>query len=344
MRPSDERPWQRPGSGVSRRRAIALIGAAAGMPLLSGPIGAAVGARMPSFEWRGRALGAEAKLILSHPDEAAARQAAALCVAEVARLEQVFSLFAANSELSRLNRDGRLATPSLDMRLLLAEALRIGALSGGAFDVTVQPVWRLYARHFREAGAAPAGPSERQTAAARSLVDYRRLDLDDGRVRLAQPGMAVTLNGIAQGYITDRAADLLRDAGFDRVLVQLGETRALGGPDGGEAWRVAVPNPESAENPPIVFELADRAVATSSGLATRFEPSGRHHHLFDPATGRSASGAIGVSVIAARATQADALSTALAVAPRAEAHRILASAGGAEALFVLPDGSIRHVP
>ena len=64
----------------------------------------------------------------------------------------------------------------------------------------------------------------------------------------------------SQTGITDRAADLLRDAGFDRVLVQLGETRALGGPEGGGAWRVAVPNPESAENPPIILELADRAL------------------------------------------------------------------------------------
>lgn len=331
------------GSSVSRRRAVTLIGAAAGLPLLSGPIDTGATERLPVFEWRGRALGTDARLVLAHADERAARRAAKLCMAEIARLEKAFSLFAGESEISRLNRDGELSAPSLDMRLVLSEAMRLGALSRGAFDVTVQPLWQLYARHFGKAGTALTHSFEQELAAVRSRVDYRRLDLDNGHVRFAAPGMAVTLNGIAQGYITDRASDLLRDAGFDRVLVQLGETRALGRPGAGQAWRVAIPNPKAAEARSATVEIVDQAIATSSGLATRFEPSGRYHHIYDPGTGRSAEAGFSVSVIADRATEADALSTALAVTGPETARRILAESGGAEALFVLPDGGVRRV-
>jgi thiamine biosynthesis lipoprotein len=295
---------------------------------------------VPRFAWRGRALGAEAGLILAHGDQAAARRAAALCLAEIARLERIFSLFDPESEICRLNRDGRLPAPSHDLRVVLAEALRISRLSGGAFDVTVQPLWRLYAQHFARHRRAPGA---RDIAAARALVDYRAIDLDQGAVRLARPAMAVTLNGIAQGYITDRAADLLRDEGFTRVLVQLGETRALNHPEDGSAWRVAVPDlrdgdPRGGAATLAVLDLENGALATSSALGTRFEPSGRHHHLLDPASGRSAPGYLSVTVQSRRATVADALSTALAVAPPNAAEKILQAVRKVEALLIMADG------
>jgi thiamine biosynthesis lipoprotein len=321
---------------VARRRVLTLIGAAAGLPLLG-----ARGLRgdPPVFEWRGPALGAEARLLLAHPDRAAARRAAARCVAEIARLERVFSLFDPASELSRLNRDGRLAVPSHDLRVLLAEGQRFGALSKGAFDVTVQPLWRLHAAHFACPGHDPEGPSEGQVAAARALVDYRNIDLARGRVAFQRPGMAVTLNGIAQGYITDKAADLLRDSGFENVLLQLGETRALGRPAPDRPWRVTLPITGSGANAEL--DLVNQAVAASSGAAARFDIDGRHHHLFDPATGASAAGALAVTVIAERATTADALSTALAVTPPEAGDGLLRAADPARALVVLPDGTSR---
>jgi thiamine biosynthesis lipoprotein len=153
--------------------------------------------------------------------------------------------------------------------------------------------------------------------------------------------MGITLNGIAQGYITDRAADLLRESGFDNVLVQLGETRALGRPTADRPWRVAVPDPRGGGPDKAGFDLVNQAIASSSGLAARFDAAGRHHHLFDPATGASTGRSLGVTVIGERATAADALSTALSVAPPEAGERILRAAGAAKALVVLPDGTRR---
>ena len=202
---------------------------------------------------------------------------------------------------------------------MLAEARAYSGWTEGAFDVTVQPLWRLYAGHFARPGADPHGPGEAAHARARALVDYRAVEIDPAEVRFTRPGMAVTLNGIAQGYITDRVASLLQDVGMGDVLLDIGEVRALGRHPDGRPWRVGLRRAAEPETVARTVTLIDRAIATSAGIASPFDASGRHHHLFDPATGRPAQAARQVSVIAPRATVADALSTALAVAPPAQA-------------------------
>ncbi len=142
-------------------------------------------------------------------------------------------------------------------------------------------------------------------------VDYRAVTVDTRSIAFDRPGMAVTLNGIAQGYITDRVADLLGRGGLDSVLVDLGETRALGDHPAGRKWRVGLADPRDPDRVDRAVDLSNLAVATSAGHATRFDTAGRRHHLFDPRTGRSATGYLGVSVVARTATAADALSTGL---------------------------------
>ncbi|HEY5597797.1 MAG TPA: FAD:protein FMN transferase, partial [Kiloniellales bacterium] len=187
---------------IGRRRAITILAAGAGATLLP----RASWPDAPSrFEWRGRALGAPARLVLYDRDRAEAAAAVGACVAEMERLENEFSLYRPDSALSRLNRQGRLDAPSHDMRRLLLESRRFGALSHGAFDVTVQPLWRLYAAHFAANPAATDGPPQAALEAVLELVDYRRLHIAEDHIAVP-PGMSVTLNGIAQGYITDRVA------------------------------------------------------------------------------------------------------------------------------------------
>ena len=300
----------------TRRRFLAIAAAAAGLPL------AATGAHAEAahlHRWSGIALGASAEIVLHDPDATRARRLIARCVAEIDRLEDVFSLYRPESALSRLNRDGRLAAPPLELVALLAEARSYSVRTEGAFDVTVQPLWRLHAAHFALPGADPQGPAKADLARARALVDYRAVDIEPSEIRFARPGMAVTLNGIAQGYITDRVATLLQDAGMADVLLDIGEVRALGRHPDGRPWRVGLRRAAAPATLARTLALAGRAVATSAGIASPFEPTGRHHHLFDPATGRPASSTGQVSVIAPRATMADALSTALAVASPARA-------------------------
>ena len=305
-----------PGAVPTRRRFLAIAAAAAGLPFAALRAGAETA---PLHRWSGIALGAAAEIVLYDPDATRARRLIARCVAEIDRLEDVFSLYRPESAVSRLNRDGRLAAPPLELVALLAEARTYSERTEGAFDATVQPLWRLYAAHFARASADPRGPGEAAHARARALVDYHAVKIEPAAVRFARPGMALTLNGIAQGYITDRVAALLQDAGMVDVLLDIGEVRALGRHPDGRPWRVGLRRAAQPETIARTVTLTDRAVATSAGIASPFDASGRHHHLFDPATGRPAPGAGQVSVIAPRATMADALSTALAVSSPARA-------------------------
>jgi thiamine biosynthesis lipoprotein len=304
--------------------------------------GAARAQRPRLFEWRGMVLGAEARIALYHHDRAEAAAAIGAVAAEIERLENEFSLYRPHSALSALNRDGMLDRPSLDMLRLLHESLRFGDLSSGAFDVTVQPLWRIYADHFAADPDDEAGPPASALAGARALIDYRRVRVAPDRIAL-ESGMAVTLNGIAQGYITDRAADLLRSRGWSHVLIDLGELRALGGAADGRPWTVGLRDPDDRERLLTTIPLNGRALATSAGSGTRFDRLGHHHHLFVAATGRSGAEYASVSVIADRATTADALSTAVFVMPREAAPDLLRRAGAEEAWLVGRDGAVERL-
>lgn len=322
---------------ISRRRAIAITGVFAGAAL----VGAVVGRpRAPQlFRWNGTVLGAEASLELYHPDPRAAKALVADCLDEVERLERIFSLYRP-SALTLLNRDGRLDAPPPELVYLLNESRGFSEISAGAFDVTVQPLWTLYANHFARNDAIPDGPPEAAIAAARELVDYRKMMLSDTLVALGRPGMAITLNSIAQGYITDCVVSLLRDSGIERVLADLGEYRAIGSHPNGRPWHVGIGNPKDPGSTLGVIDLRDRAVASSGGYGTAFDHAGRFHHIFDPATGRSAFSWVATTVVAHTATIANGLSVALAVAPPERAGDILRAGGGEMAYLIDADNRI----
>jgi thiamine biosynthesis lipoprotein len=327
---------------LSRRRVITILGAVAGLPLL--PSGDQPKNAMRLHRWQGTALGSPSCILLHHPDRGAAERAVAHCVAEIERLEKGFSLYRGDSEIARLNRDGRLEAPSHDLLALLSECQRFSELSGGAFDVTVQPLWNVYAAHFFGSQSPwPQGPEPRAIERALALVDWQGVDVTSRRIALARPGMGLTLNGIAQGYLTDRIADILRANGCDRVLADMGrsEIRLVGRRPDGQAWRIGLADPLAPGRVAVTLDLADRCISTSGGYGTKFEATGRHHHLFDPTTGRSAGHYVAVSVVAASTMVADALATALYVTPPDRGARLLAAFPDAAVLATRPDGS-RH--
>jgi thiamine biosynthesis lipoprotein len=286
---------------LTRRRALGLVAAAASLPLAL----RATRATAEVVTWRGRALGAPATLILHHPDRPAAERLVAACVAELDRLESILSLYRPDSALSALNRAGALAAPPPELVAILADCRRFHAATAGAFDPTVQPLWRLYADHF-QAGGSEAGPPPAAIGAALGKVSLDAVAASRDRIAFARPGMALTLNGIAQGWITDRVVDLLRAAGVTSTLVDMGEIRALGD-DAGAPWSVGVDGDDR------VLALADRAVATSAPAGFAFDTAGRFTHLIDPRTGATPALFARVTVTAPTAAEADALSTALAL-------------------------------
>lgn len=285
---------------MGRRRFIAIAAAAGAL--------AASPARtfaLAPVEWRGIALGAAASLIIHHEDRRDALALLQTSLAEIERLERIFSLYRPDSALVALNRLGRLEAPPLDLVALLGQADRVWRLSDGAFDPTVQPLWTLYADHFSHPQADPRGPPPATIEQTRAALGWPGVRFSSEAVAFTRPGMALTLNGIAQGYITDRIAELLRQAGMRHVLIDLGEIRSIGRRGDGLPWQVGVADHR--------VSLEDAAMATTSPDGTRFSPF--CHHLFDPKSGRSVNPANTVTVVAASATQADSAATATAIAP-----------------------------
>ncbi|MCL4186198.1 MAG: FAD:protein FMN transferase [Rhodobacteraceae bacterium] len=279
---------------VTRRRFLTIAAAAA----LAGPAAAA-----PVSRWRGVALGAAASITLAHPQ---ADSLIAMARAEISRLEGVFSLYRPDSALMRLNAGGSLAAPPFELVECLGIAGAVHRATGGAFDPTVQPLWAVHA----EAWAEGAAPSAAAVDAALARTGWVGVASAPDRIAFVRPGMALTLNGIAQGYIADRVARLLGDAGVEDVLVDTGETVAAGHDPSGQPWRAILSDRQEVR-------LADEALATSAPLGTVFDAAGTAGHIIDPLTGWPAAPRWRHVTVAARsAALADALSTAACLLDR----------------------------
>src|SRR5678815_3134848 len=164
-----------PTAGAKRRRFLRVVAAAAGLPLVIATARAtAPKARLHT--WHGEVLGALSELSLWHPDAAFARRTILRVRHEVERFERIFSLYRTDSEISRLNAAGKLVKPSPELRLLVEESHRLGELSGGAFDISVQPLWRLYEAHFWSGTDIQPDVAARARDVAHTMVDFRQIE------------------------------------------------------------------------------------------------------------------------------------------------------------------------
>ena len=324
------------------RRRFIRIAAAATLAQLAGPA-AGVRGEESAAAWRGLTMGTLTRIEVRDSDRARATRVLAAAAQEIARLEKLFTLYQADSALVRLNRDGQLDDPAFDLVRLLAEACEFSARTGGAFDVTVQPIWQAYAAHFFAPGADPAGPPPDVIRRAADLVGYRAIEVEPGAIRLARAGMGLTLNGIAPGYMTDRIVELLKNEGFEHALVDLGEIRAIGARSGREPWRAGIRDPFDTQRIAMTLPLADQALSTSGGYGFRFDRDGCFHHIFDPRSGGCPHGYASVSVLAPTATAADALSTACYLMPLKALPAALRAGGATRAIVVLPTGQTRVI-
>ena len=328
---------------MTRRRLIRIMAAAAAVRLAGDDSAMALADEKSQSIWRGITMGNLTRIDVHHPDSGRAAQILAAAEREIARLEMVFTLYRAESALVRLNRDGQLDAAPLDLVRLLTEARSYSEITGGAFDVTVQPLWQAYAAHFTPAGAAPTGPSESAIRRAAELVDFRAIEIGSSEIGLGRPGMALTLNGIAPGYMTDRIVELLKNEGLDNVLVDLGEIRTIGSRSSGEPWRTGIRDPFGGEQTVMDIPLTDQAIATSAGHGFRFDPAGNFHHIFDPVSGGCPQSYASVSVLAKTATAADALATACHLLPLPVIAAVLRASAASQAIVVDQTGAMRAV-
>lgn len=288
----------------SRRRFLAISAAAFCLP----------GAGARAATWAGRAMGARVSMRLEGLSAEEAAPIFAAVEAELARLEDIFSLYRTESQISRLNRAGHLSAPAPELLEVLSVASRLHAASAGAFDPTIQPLWAALAE-----GAAPEA-----IEAARARTGFEKLAFDSAGIRLA-PGAALTLNGVAQGAVTDAIAALLRREGLRHCLVDMGEIAAIGGHADGADWSAGV----RGAGGQILrrMRLRDRALATSAPEAMMLDAARGIGHILHPQGAAHRARTIAVS--APDALLADGLSTALCLVDPAAAPALLSQFVGA---------------
>ncbi|WP_420335042.1 FAD:protein FMN transferase [Roseibium sp.] len=284
-------------------------------------------ARAEAVIWRGRALGAEAEIRLFGADRDQAKQAVLAARDTIRRMEDLFSLYLPGSALNRLNAGGSLKMPP-EFARLIGIVDRVHRASDGLFDPTVQPMMTALARSKDR-----LSPSERQSLAER--IGWTRVLRDGADLSFSVPGMAMTLNGIAQGFATDRVSEVLNAHGFDPHLVHVGEYRA-----GSKPARIGIGS--TGDGVLDTVDLRRSSVATSAPHGTRFQNGSGH--IVRPGPGGSEPHWRSVTVQADTAAAADGLSTALALTSTTDlAQKTIAEGLAAAVWFEDRDGRLIRV-
>ena len=242
-------------------------------------------------------------------DTAAGRRAIAQAYARMAGAVSVLSRFDPASAVSRLNRTGRLDSPPLLLRQVLGRALEISSRTDGDFDITVAPVLDYFLAQPRPLVLDPA---MRDAIAQReALVGYKSVSLAKDAVTLNRPGMAVTLDGIAKGFVVDQGIAALRAAGIEYALIDAGgDLRAIAGSDPGRYWNVGIVDPLHDSRLAAVLRLRNAALSTSGNYQVFFSADRRLFHIINPHTGYSPDRYSSVTVMADETTETDAMSVA----------------------------------
>ena len=282
------------------------------------------------------ALGTQVNITVFHPEETIANQAIDAALERIEHVEQLMSLYRPDSQLSLLNRRGVLRHPHPDLVAVLTKAAELSRLTRGAFDVTVQPLWKLYADRAGDG----ALPTEGEIEKVRQRIGWQHIRIESDIIYFDRAGMQVTLNGVAQGLAADLAQQALKERGIEHALIDAGELNAMGSPSRKESWHIAIQHHRQQSERIAKTGLQDRCLSTSGDYATRFSDDYRHHHLLDPRTGLSPAKLASVSVAAPSALEADALSTAIFIIGPEQGKELVESMNLVDALFVSKSGEV----
>ena len=258
------------------------------------------------------AMGTEVILEAQGTDAAVLDAALAEARAEFDRVDDMMTSWR-DSPLVRMN-DGADGTPRdvpEELADLVARALTVARLSGGAFDPTYASVGKLW--DFK--ATPPVIPSQEDIAAALGKIGWAKVQVDLERSQVAMPaGTRLGLGGIAKGYGVDRAMNVLMARGIEHGIVNAGGDLKALGTDMGKAWTIAIKHPRDRERAIAVVPVSNVCLVTSGDYERFFELDGeRYHHIIDPRTGRPAKGCMSATVTAPDAALADAVATALCV-------------------------------
>lgn len=322
-------------NGIDRRQFLRIV-AISGVAGLALKTGLTTQADMKTVSETQLLMGTLVNLTIVTSDTYSGRSSIRACLDHMSRLEAVLSRFQPQSQLSRLNRQGYLENADSALIEILEMSKKFSQLSDGAFDITILPILNLFTEIF---AATTKPPSADQIARVQALVDYRNVIVAGKQVSFTQPGMGISLDGIAKGYIVDQGVDLLQKLGYNSVLVEAGgDLYASGRRNSGKDWNIGVQSPRNSSPDPMTrISIANQSAATSGDYIHTYSPDFNHHHIIDPRSGYSASELSSVTIVCPQTAAADALATAVMVLGLENGLRLAQSLPNCEALLVTKD-------
>ncbi len=322
-----------------RRSMLKGLGAtlASSAILLQNPIDAMASTKsMQTYTQTQVLLGTFVTITTCHQSQVLAEEAMGNAFTEVKKLEAELTRHDSSAPLAVLNTQGKLFDAPQSLVHVLRRAQRINNITNGAFDITVAPLLSLYKQAQNPNGEIKL--NQQDLADAKKLVKSNEVIVGLDHVRLGQTGMALTLDGIAKGYIADMASEILTKYGVVNHLVNAGgDIRTSGQKNNLSPWRVGIENPISNGQSVASINVFG-AIATSGSYEVFYDAKREYHHLIDPKHKQSPQHTISVTVTAPTALEADALATALSVLPVRDAINLVHSLPKRECLIITSQG------
>jgi thiamine biosynthesis lipoprotein len=256
-------------------------------------------------------------------------------------LENILSINKDNTELDTLNKMSGIEPVEVsdDTFNVVKKGLEYSKLSGGALDITIGPLVKLWGIGTDNAKL----PSEEEISEKKALVDYNKIEIDDTKksIFLKDPNMIIDLGAIAKGYAADEVAKILKDAGVSSAIIDLGgNIYVIGNKIDDTPWKVGVQNPEKSGGDTIGFvNVSNKSIVTSGVYERYFEYQGKnYHHILSPKTGYPYDNNIlGVSILSEKSIDGDSLSTTLFAIGIDEGLKLINSIDGVDAVFITKD-------
>ena len=277
-------------------------------------------------------MGTLINMIAFHPSQGEAEDAIGRAFEEICRLSDIMTRYKSSSQVSHLNSSGTLNEVPPELMEVLRASLHHHDISRGTFDITIKPVVDLYQASFRGNNSPPSSEAIKE---AMERVGSSHLRLTNTSISFGRRGMGVTLDGIAKGYIIDRAMDLLRGQNIQHALINAGgDISVHGGKGEGKLWKVGIQDPWNRKGHVDVVTCNNGAIATSGNYEVFFDREKLFHHLIRPNSGSPAPETASVTIRAASCMEADAIATSVYVMGPVRGNQFIGQLPSIEGLVI----------
>lgn len=281
--------------------------------------------------------------IYDSQDEKILQDALALCD----KYEKIFSRTRTDSEIYLLN-EGKLPQEdgyyilSEECAELIGKGLYYSELSGGAFDITIEPLSSLWDFTSGEKQI----PDPQTLVEAQKHVGYEKVELKGNKIRFQEDGMGLELGAIAKGYIADKIKEFLISEGVESAVIDLGgNVLCIGARPDGEAFRVGIQKPFADRNETVATAgIRDRSVVSSGIYERYFEKDGKlYHHILNPKSGYPyENGLTAVTILSDESVDGDGLSTVCFALGLEKGLELINSLPDTQAVFITEDGELHY--